>query len=136
MFTTPTRKLRSGLLYQEGVRVSCHMVIKFTVAHGIFHTFLNRIQLFRFDDKALKMVKQRHYRHFWWNESDITKELILMVTDCLKANGITVGMTMGSESEYTKLGTELVEEAKRMTIALGERFSSCAEYAQKKQSNL
>ena len=124
MFITPMRKLRSGLLYQEGVRVSYRLVIKFTVAHGVYHTFLNRIQLFRIDNGELKMVKQRYYRNFWWNESDITTELIMTVKDCLKEGGITVDMVIGNEIESTKLATEIVNEAKKTTIALGEGYPS------------
>lgn len=124
MFITPMRKLRPGLLYQEGVRVSRRMVIKFTVAHGVYHTFLNRIQLYRIDGRELKMVVQRFYQNFWWNESDITTELIAMVKDCLKDGGITVEMSADVESDCTKLAAEYVNEAKSMTSALGERYSS------------
>lgn len=129
MFITPIRKLRPGLLYQEGVRVSRRMAVKFTVAHGVYHTFLNRVQLFRIDNRELKMVKQRYYRNFWWNESDITTELIMMVKDCLKEGGITVEMVIDNESESTKLAAEIVNEVKKMTIALGESYSSSPDSA-------
>lgn len=128
MFVTPMRRLRRYLLYQEGVRVSRSLVIKFYVGHGVYHTFVNRIQLFRYNGIELRMVKQKDYRHFCWNERDITKELILLVEEYCKGDDSELGCPIALESERRKFAEEMVENVRRVTVALGEGFFGYTKY--------
>jgi hypothetical protein len=121
MFLTPGYVSQAGNMYQEGVRLSRRMAVKFSIGHGYAHSFLNGIQVYVWDGSKPKMVAQRTYSNFWWSErdtnlavKDVVKEYLINESKVQGVNGI-------SDKDFDKIASDLVGDALQTTVMLGNQ---------------
>lgn len=121
MFLTPGYISQAGNMYQEGVRFSRRMAIKFDIGHGYAHTFLNGIQLFMWDESRPKMVAHRTYSNFWWSENDTNYEVTRVVKDYLVNESKVQGLHGIPDCEFERLAKELVSDTLATTAMIGSQ---------------
>lgn len=119
MLLTPGYVSAAGNMYQEGVRLSKRLAIKYSIGHGWAHTFMNGIQLFAWDGTGLRVVAHRCYSNFWWCEEDIRREVISVVTSYLRTQLQLHGIYCVAETDIRQLAVELVDETQKTTELIG-----------------
>lgn len=118
MLLTPGYVSAAGNMYQEGVRLSKRLAVKFSIGHGWAHTFMNGIQLFAWDGAGLRVVAHRCYSNFWWCEDDIRREVISVVTSYLRTQILLQGKYC-EEAEIRRFARQLVDETQKTTELIG-----------------
>ena len=119
MLLTPGYVSAAGNMYQEGVRLSKRLAVKYSIGHGWAHTFMNGIQLFAWDGTGLRVVAHRCYSNFWWCEEDIRREVISVVTSYLRTQALIQGIHGIEDSDIRRLARELVDETQKTTELIG-----------------
>ena len=119
MFLTPGYMSLAGNVYQQGVRLSRRMAVKFSIGHGYYHTFLNGIQVYMWDGGKPKMVAHRCYSNFWWSESEAQRELKSVVKSYLLNESKLLGVHGISEADFNRLSDDLVGETRQTTALIG-----------------
>lgn len=119
MFLTPGYMSLAGNVYQQGVRLSRRMAVKFSIGHGYYHTFLNGIQVYIWDGGKPKMVAHRCYSNFWWSESEAQRELKSVVKSYLLNESKLLGVHGISEADFNRLSDDLVGETRQTTALIG-----------------
>ena len=132
MFLTPGYMSLAGNVYQQGVRLSRRMAVKFDIGHGWCHSFLNGIQVYMWDDGKPKIVAHRCYSNFWWSEYDAQQELKSVVKSYLVNESKLLGIHGITENDFSRLTDELVGETRKTTALIGaqtlpeSKLSICA----------
>ena len=132
MFLTPGYMSLAGNVYQQGVRLSRRMAVKFDIGHGWCHSFLNGIQVYMWDDGKPKIVVHRCYSNFWWSEYDAQQELKSVVKSYLVNESKLLGIHGITENDFSRLTDELVGETRKTTALIGaqtlpeSKLSICA----------
>lgn len=132
MFLTPGYMSLAGNVYQQGVRLSRRMAVKFDIGHGWCHSFLNGIQVYMWDDGKPKIVAHRCYSNFWWSEYDAQQELKSVVKSYLVNESKLLGLHGITENDFSRLTDELVGETRKTTALIGaqtlpeSKLSICA----------
>ena len=121
MFLTPGYMSLAGNVYQQGVRLSRRMAVKFSIGHGYYHTFLNGIQVYMWDGGKPKMVAHRCYSNFWWSESEAQRELKSVIKSYLLNESKLLGVHGISEADFNRLSDDLVGETLQTTALIGSR---------------
>lgn len=121
LFLTPGYVSQAGNMYQEGVRLSRRMAVKFSIGHGIYHTFLNGIQVYMWDEGKPKMVAHKDYNNFWWSESEAQRELKSVVKSYLVNESKLLGVHGVSETDFNRLSDDLVGETRQTTALIGSQ---------------
>ena len=122
MFLTPGYMSLAGNVYQQGVRLSRRMAVKFSIGHGYYHTFLNGIQVYIWDGGKPKMVAHRCYSNFWWSESEAQRELKSVVKSYLLNESKLLGVHGISEADFNRLSDDLVGETRQTTALIGSQI--------------
>lgn len=122
MFLTPGYMSLAGNVYQQGVRLSRRMAVKFSIGHGYYHTFLNGIQVYIWDGGKPKMVAHRCYSNFWWSESEPQRELKSVVKSYLLNESKLLGVHGISEADFNRLSDDLVGETRQTTALIGSQI--------------
>ena len=122
MFLTPGYMSLAGNVYQQGVRLSRRMAVKFSIGHGYYHTFLNGIQVYMWDGGKPKMVAHRCYSNFWWSESEAQRELKSVVKSYLLNESKLLGVHGISEADFNRLSDDLVGETRQTTVLIGSQI--------------
>lgn len=122
MFLTPGYMSLAGNVYQQGVRLSRRMAVKFSIGHGYYHTFLNGIQVYMWDGGKPKMVAHRCYSNFWWSESEAQRELKSVVKSYLLNESKLLGVHGISEADFNRLSDDLVGETRQTTALIGSQI--------------
>ena len=122
MFLTPGYMSLAGNVYQQGVRLSRRMAVKFSIGHGYYHTFLNGIQVYMWDSGKPKMVAHRCYSNFWWSESEAQRELKSVVKSYLLNESKLLGVHGISEADFNRLSDDLVGETRQTTVLIGSQI--------------
>lgn len=122
MFLTPGYMSLAGNVYQQGVRLSRRMAVKFSIGHGYYHTFLNGIQVYIWDGGKPKMVAHRCYSNFWWSESEAQRELKSVVKSYLLNESNLLGVHGISEADFNRLSDDLVGETRQTTALIGSQI--------------
>ena len=121
LFLTPGYVSQAGNMYQEGVRLSRRMAVKFSIGHGYYHTFLNGIQVYMWDGGKPKIVAHRCYYNFWWSEQDAQRELKNVVKSYLVNESKLLGVHGISEADFNRLSDDLVGETRQTTALIGSQ---------------
>ncbi len=121
MFCAPAYVAQSGNMYQEGLRISDRLAIKYSIGYGYCHVFMNGIQVYAYDGTKMKLVTQGSYYNFWWNEADINAETARLVQEYLKSETKVLGIQGISESELSRQAKSLVDQARKNTETIGTR---------------
>ena len=119
MFLTPGYMSLAGNVYQQGVRLSRRMAVKFDIGHGYCHTFLNGIQVYMWDEGKPKMVAHRCYYNFWWSESAAQQELKSIVKNYLVNVSKLMNVLGITDSGFNNMTDELVGETRETTALIG-----------------
>lgn len=119
MFLTPGYMSLAGNVYQQGVRLSRRMAVKFDIGHGYCHTFLNGIQVYMWDEGKPKMVAHRCYSNFWWAEGEAQRELKSVVKNYLVNESKLLGVHGITENDFNRLAEGLVGETRQTTALIG-----------------
>lgn len=119
MFLTPGCVSQAGNMYQEGVRLSRRMAVKFSIGHGIYYTFLNGVQIYMWDGHAPKVVAQESFCDYRWNEDSIRRTLERMVKGYLVNQCKIQGVQGVSDSDLGRCAKELVGDMQQTTMLLG-----------------
>ena len=121
LFLTQGYVSQAGNMYQEGVRLSRRMAVKFSIGHGYYHTFLNGIQVYMWDGGKPKMVAHRCYSNFWWSESEAQRELKSVVKSFLLNESKLQGYHGITEAGFNQMTDELVGETRETTALIGSQ---------------
>ena len=124
MLLTPGYVSAAGNMYQEGVRISKRLAVRFSIGHGWAHTFMNGIQLYAWDGMSLRVVAHRCYSNFWWCEEDIRREVISMITSYLRTQFQIQGIYCFSEADIRKLAVDLADDTQKTTELIGNHVVS------------
>lgn len=124
MLLTPGYVSAAGNMYQEGVRISKRLAVRFSIGHGWAHTFMNGLQLYAWDGTSLRMVAHRCYENFWWSEAAIRREVISMIATYLKAQIQIQGIYSVSEADIRKLAMDLADDTQKTTELIGNQVTS------------
>ena len=119
LFLSPGYVSQAGNMYQEGVRLSRRMAVKFSIGHGYYHTFLNGIQVYIWDGGKPKIVAHRCYYNFWWSEQDAQRELKNVVKNYLLNESKIQGYLGVSEEDINRLADNHVGETRQTTALIG-----------------
>ena len=119
MLLTPGYVSAAGNMYQEGVRLSNRLAVRFSIGHGWAHTFMNGIQLYAWDGMSLKLVAHRCYSNFWWSDEDIRREIIAMITSHFRTQIQIQGIPGIEEAEIRRLAVNLADETQKTTELIG-----------------
>lgn len=122
MFLTPGHVSQAGNMYQEGVRLSRQMAVKFSIGHGHAHSFLNGIQVFMWDGNKPRMVAQRTYSNFWWNDRDTNREVKGVVKEYLINESKVQGVHGITDSDFDRIASNLVGDTLQTTVMLGAQM--------------
>lgn len=123
MLLTPGYVSAAGNLYQEGVRLSKRLAVRFSIGHGWAHTFLNGIQLYAWDGVGLRVVAHRCYDNFWWCEEAVRREVINIITSYLRTQLQIQGNYCVSEPDIRKLAINLVDDTQNTTELIGNHVA-------------
>lgn len=121
MFLSPGYMSLAGNVYQQGVRLSRRMAVKFSIGHGYYHTFLNGIQVYMWDGGKPKMVAHRCYSNFWWSEIAAQRELKSVVKSFLLNESKLQGYHGITEAGFNQMTDELVGETRETTALIGSQ---------------
>jgi hypothetical protein len=124
MLLTPGYVSAAGNMYQEGVRLSKRLAVKFSIGHGWAHTFMNGIELYAWDGMNLRVVAHRCYSNFWWCEEDIRAEVVSVVMSYLRTQSLIQGVYGIPDSEFRRMATELVNDTQKTTELIGSHSIS------------
>lgn len=124
MLLTPGYVSAAGNMYQEGVRISKRLAVRFSIGHGWAHTFMNGIQLYAWDGMSLRVVAHRCYDNFWWREEAIRREVISMITSYLRTQIQIQGIYGVSEADIRKLAVDLADDTQKTTELIGNQVSA------------
>ncbi len=119
MFLTPGYTSAAGNTYQEGLRLSKYLAVNFSIGHGYCHSFLNCIRLYIWDGQKPKLVKERFFSCFFWNEEAARAETAEMLKEYLASSCRLLGLGNPTDSELTRLSETLVGETSRTTQLIG-----------------
>ena len=121
LFCTPAYVALSGNMYQEGLRISDRLAIKYSIGYGYCHVFMNGLQVFAYDGTGLKLISQASYYNFWWDEAAINAETVRMVQEFLINECKVLGIQGVSESELSRQAKILVDQARKTTEQIGNK---------------
>lgn len=119
MFLSPGYVSAAGNMYQEGLRLSRYIAIKFDIGHGYCWSFLNGIKLYIWDGKRPKLVKQKLFYNYCWSDSSAREESVSMVKEYLKDTCRMLHLDRATDSEVLRLSEALVDETENTTKLIG-----------------
>ncbi len=119
MFLTPGYVSAAGNMYQEGLRLSKYIIVKFSIGHGYSWSFLNGIKLYIWNGTKPKLVKQKLFSCYFWSENAARQEAVKMVKEYLKDTCRMLHLERATDSEVLKLSEALVDEMVNTTKLIG-----------------
>lgn len=119
MFLSPGYVSAAGNMYQEGLRLSRYIIVKFSIGHGYCWSFLNGIKLYIWDGKRPKLVKQKLFSSYIWSGNAARQEAVKMVKEYLKDTCRMLHLERATDSEVLRLSEALVDETENTTKLIG-----------------
>lgn len=119
MFLSAGYTSAAGNTYQQGLRLSKHLAVNFSIGHGYCYTFLNGVRLYIWDGNRPKLVGQKLFSCYVWNEAAAGKEAVELLVDYLRSSCRMLGLGNPTDSQLRQLSETLVGETTRTTQLIG-----------------
>jgi hypothetical protein len=124
MFLTSGYMSAAGNIYQSGLRLSQHLAVQFSIGHGYCHSFLNGITVFIWDKDKPKVISQRSFSCFFWNEYDSNQVLKSMIKEYVLGECRKSGIGIPTETALEELAVGLIKELETETSAAAKQLSA------------
>ena len=119
MFLSPGYQSQAGNVYQEGIRLSRHLAVDYSIGHGYCQSFLNGIRLYIWDNNRPKLVAHKCFSSYFLSESAIKYETEVIVKEHLRNSCKMLGFENATDSQLTELSRALVSETQKTTQLIG-----------------
>lgn len=114
---------QAGNVYQEGVRISDKIVVKYNIGHGFCYSFLNGVNIYGFDGKGMRLLaSDNSYYCCYWSEQTVKNETVRLLSNFFEDYCRANGCLENNRNSIRQIATQFVEETVKATEAVGNRF--------------
>lgn len=120
MFLSQGWQSLSGNVYQEGIRLSDKIVVKYNIGHGYCRTFLNGVNIYGFDGEKMRLlVSDNSYYCCYWSEEVVKEETVRLLSSFFEGYCRANGCYDENRSVIREIAQQFVAETIRSTEAIG-----------------
>lgn len=124
MFLSAGYASPAGNVYQEGLRLSQRLAVRFSIGHGYAYSFLNGVSLYIWDNNKPKLVAQKSFSCYYLSECATTLEMKSMIRDYIRSQCLLYNYGVPTEGGLEELSNSLVKELEQGTAALAKQLSA------------
>lgn len=127
MFLTQGWQSMAGNVYQEGMRLSDKIVVKYNIGHGYCHTFLNGVNIYGFDGTQMRLlVSDNSYNCCYWSEGVVKGETVRLLEKFFEGYCRANGCYDENRQAIREIAAQFVDETIRSTEAIGNMAPASA----------
>lgn len=132
MFLSQGWQSIAGNVYQEGLRLSDKIVVKYNIGHGYCRSFLNGVNIYGFDGEKMRLlVSDNSYYCCYWSESVVRQETVRLLSSFFEGYCMANGCYAENKSAIREIAEQFVNETIRSTEAIGNMVLASADSRQK-----
>lgn len=116
---TPGYTSLAGNTYYRAFRLSNRLIVEYELGQGYYHTFLNGIRIYCWDNQKPCLIAQRYWGGSNWvtfSEYFARNKSIEMISEFLAGQAKALNQNV-SDSEIQNFAQQMFEEAQRKRIA-------------------